>query len=299
MLSKLMDENERQEELERILEELAVYQDTLQNQLNQYVARIVTVYSDPDFRHRYSGFYAKITVIDGDEEGNLDILSQNIRILYEEICKRFREQQIEREVYNGVRKLYDHVNLDIARINYIRAISNRAEEIQKEIEETQNNVEKTQKEVRETQEQTQSTFDKLKKEVMITKKQSVSILQRVQKAEREYIAILGIFAAIIAAFFSGIGFSSSILANIEKATIYRLSGMTTLIGLIIFNILVLLMSFISQIVEVKFELNPDFVSKINKLFLAILIVIIIGWVFNVTAIRSIWVQSIIKYFSGT
>ena len=126
-----MDENERQDELERILEELANSQEILQNQLNQYVDRIVTVYSDSDFRHRYSGFYAKITVIDGDDEGNLDILSQNICILYEEICKRFREKQVEKEVYNGVRKLYDHVNLDIARINYIRAISNRSEEIQK------------------------------------------------------------------------------------------------------------------------------------------------------------------------
>lgn len=287
-----MDENERQEELERILEELANSQEILQNKLNQYVDRITTVYSDPDFRHRYSGFYAKITFIDGDEEGNLDILSQNIRILYEEICKRFREQQIEREVYNGVRKLYDHVNLDIARINYIRTISNRAEAIQQEVEETQKKVE-------ETQQQTQITFDKLKSEIEDTKQQSVSILQKVQNAEREYIAILGIFAAIIAAFFSGIGFSSSILANIEKATIYRLSGMTTLVGLIIFNILVLLMSFVSHIVEVKFELNPDFVSTINKLFLAILTIIIIGWLFNVTAIRSIWVQSIIECISGT
>ena len=296
-----MDENERQEELERILEELATSQNILQNKLDQYISRIVTVYSDPDFRHMYSRFYAKITFIDGSDEGNLEILSQNIRILYEEIYRRFREENsnITIKVYNGVRKLHDHINLDIARINYIRTISNRAEAIQKEVEETQNNVEKTQKEVRETQEQTQFTFDELKKEVMSTKKQSVAILQRVQKAEREYIAILGIFAAIIAAFFSGIGFSTSILANIEKATIYRLSGMTTLVGLIIFNILVLLMSFVSHIVEVKFELNPDFVSKINKLFLAILIVIIIGWVFNVTAIRSIWVQSIIKYFSGT
>lgn len=287
-----MDENERQEELERILEELANSQEILQNQLNQYVDRIVTVYSDSDFRHRYSGFYAKITVIDGDDEGNLDILSQNICILYEEICKRFREKQVEKEVYNGVRKLYDHVNLDIARINYIRTISNRAEAIQQEVEETQKKVE-------ETQQQTQITFDKLKSEIEDTKQQSVSILQKVQNAEREYIAILGIFAAIIAAFFSGIGFSSSILANIEKATIYRLSGMTTLVGLIIFNILVLLMSFVSHIVEVKFELNPDFVSTINKLFLAILTIIIIGWLFNVTAIRSIWVQSIIKCISGT
>ena len=287
-----MDENERQEELERILEELANSQEILQNQLNQYVDRIVTVYSDSDFRHRYSGFYAKITVIDGDDEGNLDILSQNICILYEEICKRFREKQVEKEVYNGVRKLYDHVNLDIARINYIRTISNRAEAIQQEVEETQEKVE-------ETQQQTQITFDKLKSEIEDTKQQSVSILQKVQNAEREYIAILGIFAAIIAAFFSGIGFSSSILANIEKATIYRLSGVTTLVGLIIFNILVLLMSFVSHIVEVKFELNPDFVSTINKLFLAILTIIIIGWLFNVTAIRSIWVQSIIKCISGT
>ena len=263
-----MDENERQEELERILEELAIYQDTLQNQLNQYVARIVTVYSDPDFRHRYSGFYAKITVIDGDEEGNLDILSQNIRILYEEICKRFREQQIERAVYNGVRKLYDHVNLDIARINYLRGINNKAETLRQEVKET--------------------------------RQMSNFLFRKVQKAEREYIAILGIFAAIIAAFFSGIGFSSSILANIEKATIYRLSGMVTLMGLIIFNILVLLMNFIRYIVGGKLQFTPKkFVCIVNGVLFVILSVIILGWAIDVTAIRSIWVQSIIKYFSGT
>ena len=42
-----------------------------------------------------------------------------------------------------------------------------------------------------------------------------------ESSQREYIAILGIFAAVVLAFTGGIAFSTSVLNNVAKASIYR------------------------------------------------------------------------------
>ena len=75
--------------------------------------------------------------------------------------------------------------------------------------------------------------------------------QKVQDSQedmqKEYITILGIFAAIVLAFTGGIVFSSSVLENIDKASIYRLALITFIVGLVFFNLIWLLIDFIRDI----------------------------------------------------
>ncbi len=65
--------------------------------------------------------------------------------------------------------------------------------------------------------------------------------------QKEYITILGIFASIVLAFTGGIVFSSSVLENIHKSSIYRISIIAFIIGLVFFNLIWLLMDFIRDI----------------------------------------------------
>lgn len=65
--------------------------------------------------------------------------------------------------------------------------------------------------------------------------------------QKEYITILGIFAAIVLAFTGGIVFSSSVLENIDKPSIYRISLMAFIIGLVFFNLIWILIDFIRDI----------------------------------------------------
>lgn len=53
--------------------------------------------------------------------------------------------------------------------------------------------------------------------------------------EKEYISILGIFASIVLAFVGGLTFSTSVLANIDKASIYRLVIIACIIGIVFFK----------------------------------------------------------------
>ncbi len=57
------------------------------------------------------------------------------------------------------------------------------------------------------------------------KQLSGKVQERQEDMQKEYITILGIFAAIVLAFTGGIVFSSSVLENIDKPSIYRISLM--------------------------------------------------------------------------
>ena len=94
------------------------------------------IYKDGDFRHYYSDIYSIITSIDKDpSKGNLEILSQNISYIKDHLDDKLCEN-----TKNSIRKLYDHANLDIARINYIKALQDRNLSREQEIISLQNKL---------------------------------------------------------------------------------------------------------------------------------------------------------------
>ena len=87
-----------------------------------------------------------------------------------------------------VNKLYDHINLDIARINYFKKTEMRSyDELQKVMRTT-----------KELEEKTEDMKD---------------AVEKVDEMQKQYITILGIFASIVLAFTGGIAFSTSVLEN--------------------------------------------------------------------------------------
>ena len=102
----------------------------------------------------------------------------------------------------------------------------------------------------------QSIFDS---NIVSTK---ANLKTEIKSVERDYVTILGIFAAIILAFVGQITFSSSVLQHINEASIYRLLFVILLLAFITINVIWLLLKFILIINEK----DTDFydIWKINK-----------------------------------
>lgn len=211
---------------------------------------------------RYS--YAKITnhifkKTEGDKSSKrfvdflllLQTISENLNQLIELFKKIGNDKQNK---YNnasiGVYKLKDHIDIEIYRIE-------RQEELQKK-----------------TEEAIKEKTEEFSKEVQ-------NIKDNLTKMSVQYITILGIFASIVLAFVSGLAFSTSVLQNIDKVSIYRLIAVISLIAIFIVNILNSLFSFIKQIHYGKDDESSKFkpLNLFNIIMLLIIILTGVAWYF--------------------
>ncbi|BEU88685.1 hypothetical protein TAMA11512_21490 [Selenomonas sp. TAMA-11512] len=213
------------------------------------IRKLQYIYSD-DFRHLYSEVFGIITRIDGKSPDGLDILSRNIQALYKQaIEENGNGGLIDDTLCKKIAKLYDHVNLDIARIAYTRNIAN-------ELKNKHENMSYQLKAMKDEAEQAQRSM------------------------QREYITILGIFSSIVITFVAGMAFSTSILGNIDKASIYRLILIIAIVGLGLFNLVNLLLRFIQRInrgYELERDENAKQIETINTVIFLIIIIDFIAW----------------------
>lgn len=124
-----------------------------------------------------------------------------------------------------------------------------------------------------------------------------SLRKEAKSMQKEYIAILGIFASIVLAFTAGIVFSSKVLEFMHLSSIYRIIIVTLIIGIVIINILYGLFYYIGKIV------NEIYDTKIKPLVITNLIIVgligltVLGWYFGVVEKRNVDVDSSIKNHS--
>ena len=98
--------------------------------------------------------------------------------------------------------------------------------------------------------------------------------------QRDYITILGIFASIIITFVAGIGVSGSVLNNIDKVSIYRLTFIILLLALFLSNLLNMLFEFIKHVrghSALETNKSPSTIAGINALFLFLMLIDILLW----------------------
>ncbi|MGT2750601.1 hypothetical protein ACVRXF_06860 [Streptococcus orisasini] len=98
----------------------------------------------------------------------------------------------------------------------------------------------------------------------------------IKHMEREYISILGIFSGVILAFIGDLVLTTSVLANMEDVSIYRLIAVIILIMMLLLNSLHYMFRFILKINESE-ERFGDKIFRINILFLVILVLNFLGW----------------------
>lgn len=247
---QILNEQEKRDSLRQLLMDLSKSQDVLKDRKDRrdYYLRLEAIYYNTDsdnYRHFYSDIFACLSLIDADDSlGNLDILAQNMEAIKEGYIPINRDEAHNNELIDirkEIIKLYDHTNLDISRINYTKRM---AGETQSElarakvlIEDLKNKLAESDVARAEAVNHLNTESSKLKEEVRDGQK----------KMQNEYITILGIFAAIVLAFTGGMTFSSSVLENIDKASIYRMIAIVLILGLVLSNLIWLLIDFLRYI----------------------------------------------------
>lgn len=251
-------DDDRNTDLRNILFDLSKSQDTLKESSarTDIFLRLEKVYyvdNNVLFRHYYSDIFSVLTQIKSDaEKGDINILGQNLSIIksyYKSINTDKDKNPID--ISDAIRKLYDHINLDIARMSYSDAQDWKLTQ-QEELSKIKTRVANVSLEL----DNKKTQIDNLVKQAgnLATKVGDVStkadkLQEKMENSQKEYIAILGIFSAVVLAFTAGIAFSTSVLENIHHASVYRLIFICCIIGLVLTDIIFLMFRYVEKIVH--------------------------------------------------
>ena len=159
----------------------------------------------------YSEISANVFQIQNNESDFSSVI-QNIDSLADMVFERYDSQVDDRskieqdqEAIEIVLKIYDHIHLVGVQIEQIGKVG--------------------------------SGVDKAKSDLAFLNKE-------LKNSQRDYIAVLGIFATVVVTFMGGMTFSSATLAAMNLVTVYRLTGTIILLGFVLFNLINVLMKFL-------------------------------------------------------
>lgn len=105
-----------------------------------------------------------------------------------------------------------------------------------------------------------------------------------KKIEKQYITILGIFASVVLSFVGGITFSSSVLQNIQSASIYRLLIVIDLLAIVLINTIYVLVKFICQINDKDIKLFK--MKWVNVALIGVAVLIVLAWIIDARALAE-------------
>lgn len=276
------DEQKRRDDLRKLLFDLSKEQGALRDRKlrSSYFLKLEQIYYEPEsneyWRHFYSDILSTLTQIDSDDfGGSLDVLAQNMQVLkdgYQAV--NHDDDDVIIDIGKSIIKLYDHTNLEIARINYTKTLNNT---VKSDVAKTKMLTSSLQTQIIDAEQKNENNEIEFRN---ATKKYNEEIEMNQKKMQNEYITILGIFASIVLSFTGGLAFSSSVLNNISSVSIYRLSFIAFVIGLVFFDLIWVLLDFIRDI-------NGKVIRK-KWLFIVVNIIMILGMFADCLAYKGHW-----------
>lgn len=267
----LTKEQSQRKEFCDILFELAKNQEILQDKgtRHEMYKRLEALYYSPNKEDRYRHFYSDIFTVltqiqQASNQGDINILGQNLSLIRAGYNPQNRDEQGNIiDISDRIRKLYDHVSLDIARISYSDAGDRKTAGETAIVD-------------------MQSQLNQIKTEIDKAKMAQNNVEAELGKQQREYIAILGIFAAIVLAFTGSIVFSTSVLKGINTVSVYRIIMISLIIGLVLINVLFGLFYYVDRLVnglqKNRKKLKPLLFS--NVILCVLLSITIIAWYYG-------------------
>lgn len=172
-------------------------------------------------------------------------ITSKLEILFNYIENHKQECKFNYSIVNKIRKLYDKLNLEKSRIDYLCYYlrQDSLDKMEESIQKTNYRIESLIGKLNESNDKVESLEERINESN-----------KRIQNAQREVVAILGIFTSIVLTFIGG-GFLSSLifkdLSSINKENVYLLVSIFLILSIIIFNILISLYYFIIKIVEIR------------------------------------------------
>ncbi len=247
---------ERQQALESVIDRLMRKDLADEDDLAATIGRLKWVYlgesgCDCDFRHEYSRISTLVfgglsrSEAAGGAQGRknpyyLDAvqrLADSLDVIRSEIAD---DESGHFKCMFG--KLHDHVNLELVRINFNANVNQDQDErfsiLMSQMEQHDNFF--------------NSLNERVENEAQIIEKLSRrtdEVGDRLQVIQKDHIAILAIFAAVIMTFSGGFGFVAGSFSDIAKVDIDRVLCLAAFVGLVLIDLMYLLMSFIWLIVR--------------------------------------------------
>lgn len=274
---------EAQRKLEELLKEMSSQTNIKSKKVDNYYYELVQIYENDNLRHSYS----KITdiVITFLKNKNRDKVTLIVEYLDAVLEKAESENQKNTILCNRVLKLIDHINLEVYRYDFYSGIAGDSFELSQRIEIAK--------------QQLMEVYDDctLRDDITNLTNKSSELESTVQRAEKlvdnlnlQLVSVLGIFASIIIAFFGGFSFFTSVFNNIDQR-MSKIVMVASLVGFIVFNLIVFLISSISFIINKPIPLITFDKSRINqKTFYKC-----VFWLVNVILIIMMIVSLLIFY----
>ena len=264
---------DKQEALDAMLKQLASNEALDEADTKASVTFFQKLYAEEEgtetFRHSYARIL-EIMIGDYDPSHRMPdyelsaaatTLSNNIGLL-NNVIKTTGDEQLNRKF----RKLRDHVALETQRLNYI-VRQNRLQ-----YETSDGAAKKVASDLDKFYSELANSTDRLGKR--IEKRE-----QQIDRLQREYIALLGILAAVVIATNGSIVFSSSSIQALAGQNVFYLAFIVTTVGAFIFNVLFALFTFIYRMVRQDGSywgvVNKDMFIRINKWIACALVILFI------------------------
>lgn len=250
-----------QRRLDECLRVMADHEFENQNEIISCAGVLAEVYSDKEFRHRYSSIVEVIegfdhpTVDEGEarerinkfnseieqEQARATCLASNLRqfLVYDHNGEYAFEDDsdiLALQKGKSLEKLYDHVALEAKRAGYN---SGRMRMVVGEIGRADKSLRQSKKELGKTKDALKSA-----------EKAAIKAENKAKRMQTELIGILGIFSAITLAFNAGVSFTtSSIGATTSNTSIFQIAFIVSVVGFFLFNTLYAAFSFIYRLVH--------------------------------------------------
>lgn len=258
--------DKRLHKLEKFLYDLNEIQNEENINLPEEYKKLDDIYSN-NFRHDYSKIFQVLTDMDKKDTNNalfITQLSSKIEFLYNK-SENYAFFENKDYLKNALHKLYDHINLDVARITYMKDINQKTEDVRKESEK---NKIKTEDDISDLLIKTKDLKDKLDSQIeknrLLEKKlkSQVKITKEIEKNLKDYnkevLGVMGIFLTI----FSIISINLDAYKAVSGLSLSRILLLFVGINLSLFLILNFMFGFIKDVLVSKNVL----VNKTNNYF---------------------------------
>lgn len=222
----IRDENKRRAKFKRVLKNLN--EEDISNNTDlrgQIYTDIIYIYTgnskNVDFHHYYSDIFSTLSEIKNSGK-EIELVGANLQALYD-----FSTAKGDTDIRECIRKLLDHTNLELARINYVSTIDDKiinASDIEKSINGVGAKV--------------------------AEQKEKVEKLERsTDNAYSNYISILGIFSAIVLVFFGGTTILSNVISGMHETPVEKSILICVLTGIVIYDIIFMFIYFLSKLLD--------------------------------------------------
>lgn len=264
-------QRECQEKLDALLFQLMESELSSQEEVDTALEKLKGIYLDGDgkqngFRHNYSNATSAMFSLDFEGDGSwlkmYEFYAAKIQTLVSNIGT-IRDKAVsngEDELLMPLMKLYDHVNLELVRAGYYARINGlqdgRFGILSSQIAQSRDEAEQS----------IANAENNAKKLIEDSKAET----------QRDNITVLGIFTGIVVAFVAGMTFSSSVLQNIDKASIYRLGAMTVIVAMLFLDLVALLIWFLSKVAKIDIGDMKSIVTRANIALCVLLALIVVA-----------------------